>query len=163
MALVDGDYKWLHSTGKLGGAKTATAWQNGVKHDLFDKFTPAETLAGDEFFACVFFENGNATITMEDIALWVSSVTPSADTEVAIGLAPEGKNSAVEVIGNELTAPAGVTFTTPTTQGAGLTPVNLAPNDYIGVWVRLTINAASAAAAGDGFSISSYAAYTEQV
>ncbi len=161
MALVDGDYKWLHSTNKRGGAKTANVWQNGVKHDLFDKFTPAETLAGDEFYACVFFENGNGAITMEALKLWISSITPSDDTVVAIGLDPAGKNSAAAVIADELTAPAGVTFSSPVTQGAGLAPVDLDTGDYIGVWVRLTISAAAAAAANDGFSLSAYAEYTE--
>lgn len=162
MPLADGDYKWFHSTNLLGGVKTATPWLNATKNDLFDNFTPAEALSGDEFFLGVYFENGHGTITMENIKHWISSITPSPDTEIAFAIAPEGVNVAMAGIADELTEPAGaLTYVTPTSQGAGLTHADLTPGDYIGIWFRLTIDATAAAKANDGWSITSNAEYTE--
>jgi len=161
MPLIAANYKWFHSTNKLGGAMTATPWQNGVKHDLFDKFSPAETTTGGTFYRAVFFQNKHASITMEDIKLYIDTISPSPDTEVSIGLAVEAKNLAIEAIANETTAPAGVTFSAPITQGAGLSPVNLLKDDYVGIWLKFVVNAAAAAKANDGFTLAAYAAYTE--
>lgn len=162
MPLADADYKWFHSTNLLGGVKTATPWQNAVKNDLFDNFTPAEATSGDEFYLGVYFENAHGTITMENIKHWISSITPSPDTEVAFGIALEGVNATMDTIADELTAPSpAVTFSAPTSQGAGLTHANLAPGDYIGIWFRLTIDALAAAKANDGWAITSNAEYTE--
>lgn len=163
MALIDADYKWLLSTNKLGGAITATPWQDGVKHDLYDKFTPAETTSGGVFYRAVFLQNKNSTLTMEALAIFIDSITPSPDTEVKIGLAPEAKNSPIEVIANETTAPTGVTFSTPTTVLAGLNPaaIDLLPDDYIGVWIELTVDVGAGSKANDGFTLAAYAEYAE--
>ena len=161
MPIISSDIKWYHSTAKLGGLITATEWQNGVKHDLFDKFTASEALAGGVYYAAVFVKNTNAALLAEAVKLYISSQTPSLDTSVKIGLAPEGVNSAVEAIVNEKTAPLGVTFSAPIDSATGIALPNLSPNDYIGVWIELTVNANATAKANDGFTIGTYLEYTE--
>ncbi len=161
MPIVSSDIKFYHSTGKLGGAKTTTQVQSGVKHDLFDKFTAAEALAGGTYYTAIFLQNTHATLTAEAVKLYIASQTPSADTLVEIGLAPEGVNSAVQAIVDENTAPTGVTFSTPADLANGIAIPNLAANDYLGVWIKLTLNANTAAAANDGFTLDTYLEYTE--
>ena len=161
MPILNTDIKWYHSTGKLGGAKTTTIFQSGVKHDLFDKFTAAEALAGGTYYAAVFVQNTHASLLAEVVKLYIASQTPSADTLVEVGLAPEGVNSAVQAIANENTAPTGVTFTAPADLAGGIAVPNLAAGDYIGLWIKLTLDVNTAAAANDGFTLDTYLEYTE--
>ena len=53
-------------------------------------------------------------------------------------------------IANEGTAPAGVTFSRPTTKGAGLSFPDIPAGGYHGVWIRRTVNASAAAANDSG-------------
>lgn len=160
MPLISADYKWFHSLNKRGGAIQTGSEYTGTKHDLFDAFEPAETTAGDVYYACVFFQNKNTTTTMEGVKIYLDSNTPSGTTSVRIALSANGVNAAAEVIADELTAPApALTFVTADGEINGLSVPDLAPDDYIGVWFEFTLNAATAAMANDGWTTGVYAKY----
>jgi len=97
-----------------------TAFADNVANNLFDDVSGADAGAGDIEYRCFYVRNGHATLPWLAPKIWLSTLTTSADTEFDIGLATEGVSAAAAAIANEGTAPAGVTFSRPTTKGAGL-------------------------------------------
>ena len=114
-------------------------------HNLFDKTTGAEAAAGDIEYRAFFVKNTHATLTYEDVVIYISSNTASGDTTVAIALADEAVGiSTIETIANESTAPVGPTFSSPSTAGTGLSIGSMAPGEAKGIWVRWTVTAGAA-------------------
>jgi hypothetical protein len=74
--------------------------------------------------------------------VWVSAETPGG-VNIAIGLDPAGVGNGsttgvATTVANENTAPAGVTFSTPTSKGTGLAITDLAPGTGRAIWLRRT-------------------------
>ena len=125
-------------------------------NNLFDNVRGIESEAGDTEYRCVFILNNHATLTAEDVRVYISAETdPGAD--VAIGLDPtgitaKGKNDGVQAVAvaDEDTAPAGVAFSSPVDYATALTIGNLAPGEVAAVWIRRTVAAATPALDVDG-------------
>src|SRR5215207_649976 len=103
----------------LGGVMSSTAWAGGTLHDLFDVVSGDENAASENEYRCVFVRNNNGSLTWgPNIKAWLSAVT-AAGADIAIGLDPAGVGNGATTgvpttVANEDTAPAGVTFTSPT-------------------------------------------------
>lgn len=136
----------------LGGAMAATEIVDATVHNLFDLVAAAEAAAGDVEYRCFYFENTHGTLTWEDVEVYIDSNTASADTDVAIGLDPAGVGGTATTIANESTAPAGVSFTQPSS-GSPLAVGDVAPGTAFAVWVRRTVSAGAAAVTNDEVSI----------
>lgn len=132
----------------LGGAITVDEVQDGILHDLFDPIDPTESTTGDVEYRCIYVQNTNATLDLQSAVLYIQANTPSADTDIAIGLDPAGVNNDATTVADEGTAPAGVAFSAPG-QGAPLALGTLAPNARFAFWIRRTVTAGAVAAAGD--------------
>lgn len=134
----------------LGGVMSSVEIVDNTLHNLFDKTTGAEASAGDIEYRAFFVKNTHATLTYEDVVIYLSSNTPSADTTVAIAIADEAVGvSTIETIANESTAPVGPAFSSPATAGTGLSIGSLAPGEMKGIWVRWTVTAGAAAVADE--------------
>jgi hypothetical protein len=135
----------------LGGARSTTPVGSAIDN-VFDDVTSAESTAGAIEYRCVYFRNEdvNANGLILPTA-FISSNTPSADTTIAIGIDPVGKNGTATTIANEVTAPTGVTFSSPSTYGTGLAlpGAPYGQNDFIAIWIRRTVNAGAASALTD--------------
>lgn len=164
MPIVTGDIQWRLSGGagnaspaaSLGGVMSSTAWAGGVLHDLFDAVTGDENAASDDEYRCVYVRNAHATLTWQAVVTWLSAVTSGA-ADIAIGLDPVGNGNGsstgvATTVANEDAIPAGVTFSAPTTKGAGLSIGDLAPSVGRAIWIRRTATN-SAAQSGDGATI----------
>lgn len=132
----------------IGGAKSSVSSGSGI----FDAVTSTEAGAGDIEYRLVYVHNAHATLTLLGAKVWIQTNTPSASTDVAIGLAAAGANATETAVANENTAPASVTFSQPASLGAGLSIGDLAPGQHYGVWVRRTVSA-GAAVASDNFTL----------
>jgi|SRR5688572_1888428 len=161
MAIVSSDLVYRLSGGAgntdpaaaLGGAMSTAGGgviTSATLNNLFDNVTGDEASAGDTEYRCIYVRNEHATLTLTLAKLWISVVDPHAGATFAIALADEGVSAAAETIANESTAPSGPSFSSPTTKGAGLSIPDLAPNAYMGIWVRRVIGAATAATASTG-------------
>lgn len=171
MAIAASDMVWRYSVktgsagdstagtaaGSLGKYVSTTAVSTGA-NGLFDDISGAENAASTVDYRCVFILNNHATLTATNLSVYVSSEV-SGGASVAIALdnaAVSAKGSASaqgDQITNETTAPTAVgTFSTPTTDGAGLTIASLAPGQVKAVWVKRTA-ANTAALSGDGFTL----------
>jgi hypothetical protein len=169
MAIVAGDILWKLSlkTGSAGnsGAQpdpnaslgkyiSTTAWAGGVLHDLFDRVSGDENAASEAEYRCVFIHNNHATLTWQGPVVWISAETAGGaaiaigiDTTAAsaIGASPAQALSVVD----ENTAPAGVTFSSPTTKGTGLALSDIPAGQCRAIWIRRTA-ANNAAINNDG-------------
>ena len=136
-----------------GSDQTNTITISALTNNIFDDVSKAESDAGRIEHRALFVENAHAADSMVDVTMWISANTPGQDV-VNIGLDPAGVNASAAVIATEDLVPAGVVFSNPTTEGAGLDLGTLAFGDFFAFWIRRTVPAGvSAAEPNDTFSI----------
>lgn len=138
----------------IGGARSTTAVGAGL-NNLFDDVTGDEAAAGVTNYRCEYFRNEDANTTgLISPVAWIDVQSETLDT-VSIGLDPVGKNGVAATPADELTAPAGVTFTTPITKGTGLAlpGAPYVQNDFIAIWIRRTTGAGASAINPDTASV----------
>lgn len=174
MPIVDTDIKYRLSvlTGSAGNSTAQASPNNSLGkyvattamdlvttlNNLFDNVSGDESAAGDIEYRCLFVLNDHATLTLENAVVWISAETAGGGA-IAVGLDPAGnvaKGSAsaqAAEIANESAAPAGVTFTAPTTKGTGLSIGNLAAGSVRAIWIRRTVTAGAAAVDADGVTL----------
>ena len=137
----------------LGEFVSTTALDLGTAlNNLFDDVSGAENAASDVEYRAIAVVNKHATLTLQSAVAWISAEVANG-ASVAIGLDPAGvvaldsaSAQGAEIV-DESTAPAGVTFSTPTTKGTGLAIGNMAPDTAQLIWIRRT--AADTAALND--------------
>ena len=158
MPIISTDIKFRLSGGaansdpnaSLGGLKSTTEIVDATLHNLFDIVSSAEASAGDVEYRCFYVHNGHGgALALQNPEIFIQTNTPSTDTDVAIGLDPAGINGTATTIGDESSAPAGVTFTQPSSGSPLAFPGDLPDGGHIAVWVRRTVSAAAAAYNGD--------------
>lgn len=133
-----------------GGAITTT---EVTPSTIFDAVSGAEAAAGSIEYRGCYFKNTSANAGgLQGAKIWIETQTPGAD-DVAIALAGEGANAAIEAIADYNTAPAGESFTAPTSYAAGLSLGTLAQNGYYGFWMKRTVPASCAAYNANSFVI----------
>lgn len=156
MPILNSEIKYYLSGGagnsnpnaSLGGViSTTELGSNG-----FDDVSSAEATAGTVEYRCVYVKNTNSTLTLIGAKVYLSANTPSATTNVDIGLGTSAVNGTEQTVANESTAPSGVSFSAPANFAAGLTIGDLAPGATKAIWMRRTVNAGTAAVA-DSFTL----------
>ena len=123
---------------------------SGAANNLWDDVSSGEASAGDVEYRGFYVKNKHGSLTWENVVAWIDSLTSSADTEFDIALCDEGVNATMETIANESTAPSGLSFTRPTSKGAGLSIGNIPAGQYMGIWIKRTVTAGAAAANDSG-------------
>ena len=157
MAIVTADIEYRLSGGSgnsspaasLGGAKSSTV----VGSDLFDDVGSSESAAGDVEYRCIYVHNDHGSLTMESSKIWIQANTPSPDTTIAIGLGTSAINGTEQTVGDESTAPSGVSFSSPTSEGTALSLGNIPFGQHKAVWVRRTVTAGASAYNSDSFTL----------
>ncbi len=112
---------------------------SGNDNNDMDDITSTEAAAGIVIYRGFFYSNEiiSDVLTWTNPVFWIESQTSSGDTDIAIAIAAEAKNLAIEVIANEETAPGGgVSFTAPATKASGISIGDLDQNDFRGHWFK---------------------------
>lgn len=142
----------------LGRFMASTQITDATLHNLFDKVTGDENAASDVEYRVFFVHNAHATLTWENVYVYVSSQV-SGGASAAIGLDTTGVVTATSASSqtvarptDENTAPSGISFSTPTTKAGGLSIGNIPAGSAQAVWVRRT-SANTAAVDNDGATI----------
>lgn len=127
----------------LGKYMSTTAWSGSSVNNLFDNQMTGDQLAGTQDYRCVFAANFNGTLSLYNAIAYLPGPYPSQST-IAVGADPagvvavnSGTAQAVQ-IGTEVSAPAGVTFSSPTTPASAIVVGNLTPNTCRAIWLRRT-------------------------
>lgn len=137
----------------LGGAKSSTQVTDNTLNNLFDDVSGSESLAGDTEYRCVYIHNAHASLTMQNVRVYISSNTSSADDTWEIGLGSAALNATEQTVVDENTAPSAVTFSAPTTYAAGLAPADIPFGQHRSIWYKRIVNAAAAANNNDTITI----------
>ena len=171
-AIVAGDIKTRYSTtagaagnstagtaaGSLGKYMSTTDWTGGSLNDLFDDISGAENAASTVDYRCIFIYNMNAANAYQNVVVWISAET-AGGASIAIGVdttaASANNNASAQAlqIANETTAPAGVSFTSPITQGTGISVGTIPSTQVRAIWIRRTA-ANTVALSNDGVTLS---------
>ena len=108
---------------------------------LFPELSREDNAAGTlQQYLCLFLVNKHASLTWRTPKGWLND--PANGAAVAMGIdptaaSPLGASVAQAVsVANITTAPAGVTFSAPTSEGAGLPVLDVPPGYVKGFWIR---------------------------
>lgn len=127
----------------LGDQVSTTQWTGGSANDLFDDVTGAENAASDVEYRCIFVHNTNGANVLENAVVYLSAET-AGGASIAVGADPtaasavDSASAQAVTIANENTAPAGVTFSSPTDAGSGVSLGNIGVGQVKAFWVRRT-------------------------
>lgn len=124
----------------IGGAKSTTTV---APSGLFDDVDSTESAAGDTEYRCIYVHNNHGTLALQNAVMWITANTTG--NRIAIGVGAAAVNATETAVANENTAPAGVTFSQPTTKGAGIALGTIPAGQHRAVWLRRTIAAATGA------------------
>jgi len=153
MPIVAAELKYYKSTfvgsggvGSLGGLITAIEIPNNTLHNIFDVVESDEAVAGAENYRCIYVKNTNATLTLSNPLLYIQTLSSYAKNTLGIALGLSGINGTEATIADELSAPAGVIFTTTQGTAAGLDfPAELPAGQHMAIWLNRTVQADSTA------------------
>jgi hypothetical protein len=138
----------------LGKYISTSAWAGGSLHDLFDVISGEENAASEAEYRCIFVHNNHGSLTWFGPVVWISAETANG-ASIAIGVdttaeSAIGSASAQAVsVANENTAPSGITFSSPTTKGTGVSLGDIPAGHCRALWIRRTA-ANNAAIDSDG-------------
>lgn len=141
----------------LGKYVSTTQITDATLDNLFDTVSGDENAASEAEYRCEFVHNNHGSLTLQSAVAWISSEV-AGGASVAIGVDPAAASAVGSAaaqaaeIANEDTAPTGVTFSAPTTKGAGVSLGNIGAGQVRGLWWRRTA-ANSAALASDAATI----------
>lgn len=143
--------------GSLGKYISTTQITDNTLNNLFDDVSGAENAASESEYRCFFIHNNHGSSTWQNVVAYLASevaggasIAIGADPTAASAIASAGAQAVT--IANEDTAPAGVVFSSPVTQGTGVALGNIAPGQCKALWVRRT-TANTAALASDGVTL----------
>lgn len=136
----------------LGGIKSSEVVST-TTDGLFDAVSAAQASAGSIEYRCIYLHNANGTDTMTAARVWVSANTPLAGTTLDIGVGTAAVNATEQTVGNESTAPSGVSFSAPTTAGTGLALGTLPAGQHKAIWLRRTVTAGAGVSASDTWTL----------
>lgn len=137
----------------LGGVISSVELSATPLHNLFDQVASAEASAGDTEYRCIYVKNTHATLTAQNLKVYVNTESPSADTDEEIGLGTSVISGTEQTIADEDTGPVGVTFAQANGAGAALAIGDLAPGEWKAIWIKRVVSASAAAANDDGPTI----------
>lgn len=140
---ANGDSTAGTAAGSLGDQISTTAITDATLQNLFDKVSGDDNAGSVVDYRCMFVHNAHATLAWEAPKVWIQSETASG-ASVDIGLDPIGVtvkglagSPQAATIANENTAPAGVTFSHPTTKaGTTLVVADVPAGSVFAVWIK---------------------------
>jgi len=135
----------------LGGAISSTEMADDELHNLFDKVSAAEALAGSTKYRAVYVKNENGHgLDYQDIIAYIASQTTSGDTSIEIAVSTEAKNTTIQTIANENTAPTGQdTWVSAEGVDNGQSMGTLGDGEYRGLWIKRIVSAGATAYGSD--------------
>lgn len=141
----------------LGKYISTTQITDNTLNNLFSDISGSENAASQVDYRCIFIHNSHASLTMQSTVVYLYSEV-SGGASIAIGVDTNaasaiGSSSAQAVtIASTTTAPTGVSFSSPTSLGTGISIGNIAAGSCRAIWVRRTA-ANTTAKDNDGVTI----------
>ena len=141
----------------LGKYISTTQITDATLNNLFDDISGNENAASTVDYRCIFIHNAHGSLQYQNVVVYLLSEV-AGGANIAIGVDPTAASAIgaapaqAVTIASETTAPAGVSFTSPTTFGAGIAVGNLNAGQCRAIWIRRTATV-SAALNNDGVTL----------
>ncbi len=126
-------------------------------NNIFDNITGVENAAGTSDYRCLFVQNNHATLTAIGVTAWLYSQISGGAT-VSLGVDPTAASAKgatsiqAATSATQLTAPAGVSFSTAASSGTAIALGDIPAGHVRALWIKRTA-ANSAPLDTDGFVI----------
>lgn len=141
----------------LGKYISTTQMTDAALHNIFDAISGDENAAADVEYRALFIHNAHATLALQAPILWASAEAAGGanaalawDSVAVSALGAAGAQALL--VANENTAPAALSFSTPTSKATGLAlGADIAAGSVKAFWLRRTATA-SAAVASDSIT-----------
>lgn len=133
----------------LGGAISFFHPRAYRRTEVIADLTEAERLVGRTSYRCLYLENTHPTESMANLTLWIDIAPLNSGTTLTVGVDPVGLNGVATTIGDETTAPSGVTFSAPASYGTGINLGTLVPGDFVAFWFKREVSAGAPATSQD--------------
>jgi hypothetical protein len=133
----------------IGGAKSSVS----AGSNLFGAVPSGEASAGSTKYRCVYVHNGSGTFEARLLSVWIAANTPSASTTFEIGVGAAAVNGTETAVGAETTAPSGVTFSSPSTEGAALLLGTVPVGQHKALWIKRVVSPGASAIASDNATL----------
>lgn len=147
--IVQSEIKFYKSsdTNSTGGAISATEVTDNTLNNLFDDVSGDEALAGAVEYRKIFIKNTNASLTWQNVKMWIQSLTTSSDDEIDISLTSNETGSSATGDGQ--------TYVRPTSKVHAdvLNIGNLAAAATKAIWIRRTVTAGASASTSNAATI----------
>lgn len=158
MAIIDTDIHFHLSSSSccadpelsLGGRISTHAIISAASTELFSDLSGVYAAGGRTEYRCFYIQNANATLPWYAPYPWIRTNTPAAGSTVYVGLDPSGVNSTAATIADPTCAPAGVSFSQPTS-AAPLTVANVPAGQHFAMWVKRLASAGCTSFSTDSF------------
>jgi hypothetical protein len=138
----------------LGGVISSVDVVDNTDNNIFADVSGDEGAAGSTKYRCIGVVNTHATLPLIAPKVWIVSNTPSTDDTIAIGLGTSTFGTGTEqTIANEDSAPSGVTFSTPASKSAGLSPGDLPATQHFYIWERRIVTASASAYNANAYTV----------
>ena len=133
----------------IGGVMSTVAGgiitTNILNNDM-DDITSAEASTGIIIYHGYFYENNHGSLTYIAPKFYIDTQSLSTDSAITVIIAPEAKNTAIEVLGAETTEPTGSpVWDTAANFAAGIALGDLNFGDNHGIWVKYDLGSSAAA------------------
>lgn len=110
-----------------------------INNGLFDDVGKSEAFYGDVEYRCLYLRNTHDTDAFYDIKLYLALDATGPD---GLFIGVEGvPGDTAQTVGNENTAPSGVTFSNPTSHGTGVAISQINPGQAAPVWIKRVVPA----------------------
>jgi hypothetical protein len=118
---------------------------------LFDAVTTAEASAGDIEYRCIYIKNESTTESLISAELFLQTEPTSGTVTLSFGLGAVVTSLTMALnpaIADESTAPAGITFSIPTS-ASPLSLTTIPAGSYLIVWLKRIVAASTVAMEAD--------------
>lgn len=138
---INTDIEWYYSGGasgvaatSLGGAKSVNEIVSSTNENLFRNIDAPETL-GLQYY-CIYLKN-NGELTHTNFGIYISTPTPSIDTQVYVGIGTSPVDGTEQTVANNATEPTGVPWTQRYFDYNALVVATLEPGEHKAIWLKL--------------------------
>ena len=138
----------------LGGVKSSTEVTDNTLNNLYDQVSGSESASGDTEYRCVYIHNSHASLSMQNVRIYISTNSTSPDDTWEVALGSAAINATEQTITDETTAPTGVTFSnTAISYATGLAPPDIPFGQHKAIWYKRIVTAGAAAFNNDSITV----------
>ena len=129
----------------LGNYRSSSEIVDATLNNLFDNVSGDEAESGDTEYRAIFVKNAHGSLTWQGVKLWIVAQPDARGTKESFEIGIEAPSAQpdgyIQTIVDESTPPAAISFSAPSSKGAGLDIGDLAAGYIYGIWLKRIVPA----------------------